>query len=342
MSGSWAERYGIDLKKMADDAFAAGFNPLTLMRNGAWQAYVIQPLGVNGQGYGSEYEGQYGGGELTDNPFGHGGGGGNEGGYGYYEDEGPDGVWTDGGKFRPTRAALEGYAQSMADVVRAAGGTPIQRPAVNGGTGPGSPRVRTQTAAEAVASASSKTKEGFQPTQVWDKSKQPNIVQGDTVHYIAPGVSFVEQGGGTRANVWEDIYGEDSPLVWLLQAPKFLDDVGYNVRRLGWHLGIPTIDTVTDAVKSRMAEAHKPLPTSKDQYGRTIFGEPGITIGGSGASISMPSQYRPTPSFAAASERSAAASTRASVAKPQPAQTAKEQAKAQKAKAESKSPGKNK
>lgn len=319
MDQSVADFYGIDLKKLIADAQASGFNPLTIIRNGGLAAYMI---GVNTVADGSDFTGEYGGGELDFVGGGGGGGGGDFFSYAYYDDWGPKGdrkaLQAQADAERKANSPMVYYEQAV-ETVRSAGGTPIAVPANNGGSGSGSPRVRTAT----TTKPEPKMKDGFQQSQIWDKDKQPNVIKDSTFHYLLPGVTWEEQGGTTRVEMFETGYGEDAPGTQLLGLPKFLNDLGWNYQR-GMHaIGVPTLQELSgknlmqhaySAAKSlarlgeRMQAGINAQPTFRDQYGRTTFQEPSdIGVGGSKSA-------RPTPSYAAAKSASKSSSTVTSAA----------------------------
>jgi hypothetical protein len=73
---------------------------------------------------------------------------------------------------------------------------------------------------------------GFQPHQVYQTDKLPNVIEGSTFHPLAWGLTWEETGGNSRGETWETVYGDDNMFGWALQAPKFIQDVGTNFNRL--------------------------------------------------------------------------------------------------------------
>ncbi|SEQ49333.1 hypothetical protein SAMN05428969_3271 [Devosia sp. YR412] len=360
----WARQYGIDMKRLVADAEEAGFNPLTFIRNGMWQAYLIDMLGAQTVADEADYLVEYGGGEITSD--GGGGGGGSDGFSYMYEQGGYNGIWTDQGRFVRTRPASEarGYHDSMVDVVAYSGGTPIAAPAVNGGAGPATPRVRTASSPAPKATPAKADKElpdQFQQEQIWDKDKQPRVIVDSTFHYILPGVTFEETGGTTRVEMFETGYGEDAPGTQMLGFPKFANDLGWNVQRLFNHVGVPTLKGLSgrnalewayaggNAISRYMSTPQGPLarPVAPGSMAappnlREVSGGVYDVWGNSGGS--EPSPYRATPSYSAAksaakstaatpSAASSSASKTASKAEP----SSKDQSKAEKTKSEEKS-----
>lgn len=343
MAETLAEFYGIDLKRLVADAEAAGFNPLTIIRNGGLPAYMIG-MPAPGPAYAPDELIEYGGGEL-DFRGGGGGGGSDMFSYMYYDD------WNPAEARRGAQAqrlaysavtAVTGYHQQMVEVVRSAGGATIAAPSTGSVS---APRVRTSPPAEAAP----KVKEGFQLSQIWDKDKQPPVIMDSTFHYILPGVTWEEQGGTTRVEMFETGYGEDAPGTGLLGLPKFMNDLGHNWLRMGGAMnrslfGHDNIPAAIAATAKRVAGEIAAQPTYKDQYGRTTFQEPSdIGTGGSGQTWQGTSSLRPTPSYSAAKEaaksapaaaQQAAASASKTASKQQ---SAKEDSKASQTKSESKS-----
>lgn len=85
-------------------------------------------------------------------------------------------------------------------------------------------------------------RDGFQPRQLWKPDELPAVVNASTWHMILPGV-YWEETAGTRGETMETLYGDS----WgdLAIAPKALNDVGLNFRRM-WDHNMPTLPKVQD------------------------------------------------------------------------------------------------
>lgn len=307
MDQSVADFYGIDLKKLTADALASGYNPLTIIRNGGLAAYMLP---VNPVATAPTELVEYGGGEITyEGGGGGGGGGGDFFSYAYYDDWNPKADAKSGKALsdanRKANSPMVYYEQAV-QMVREAGGTPVAIPQGNGGSGPGSTRVRTSTT---PAPSEPKMKEGFQQAQIWDKDKQPNVIKDSTFHYILPGITWEELGGTTRGEFWETAYGEETPGAGLLGVPKYMNDIGHNWLRFGGWMnnglfGHDNIPAAIAASTKRVGNEIAAQPTYRDSSGRVTFQEPS-NIGLSAGSNSV----RPTLSYAASKEASKSSST---------------------------------
>lgn len=273
----------IDFKRMAADAMAAGFNPLTVLRAGAAAGYGVskqvtsyaeQSASALGGSFTSFAVPSYAASPSSDLGYAvepasldHGGQAQRNGSY-WNADGTPkrgviDGVdWDQVWRNNPSgesnhgdsvhdrssrdhaaeieyQFAVEQLRRQLDGVITDDGRVVGTRKAPTGGTmlNPisytGAPAVRgVPVSAGAPGQSYGPAGEGFQPKQVYQTDKLPNVVAGNTMHYILPGIGWEELGGATRGEVWETIYGEEGPHSWMLSTPKFVNDVIHNFNRL--------------------------------------------------------------------------------------------------------------
>lgn len=240
-------RNEIDLLKLVSEAEAAGFNPLTVLRNGGAAGYAVQrqPLVLSGGSFTSmpdpeapvlppvvntpvvqEAQPMTAWRSFLEQMV---PGGGNTG------DASP-GEWEMASEYAMARAqaAMGGKgATASKSNARPAGTYTLSAPAVTASNKVVAVPVGGARPASSPSKAPlKKDKSGFQPEQIYDDDKIPSVIESDTSHWLLPGVTWEEVGGTSRGETWEVLYGDDNPLSWMMVLPKFGNDVLHNLQRL--------------------------------------------------------------------------------------------------------------
>lgn len=247
----------LDLRRMVQEAEAAGFNPLSVLRNGGAAGFATQT---------TTYEPGVGSGQFTSEPpaspvapppapavsagagvqffpehdliYSEKSGWGSLSGSSVSNER--PGPWeleselniaihqlrqrtgalvTDDGKFVPTRGSLF---------------EPVSYTAPAGGVRSGQPSAAIKPA-DPVKDKSGK----YQQSQVYQPDKISSVITESTFHPWLPGIEWEEVGGVTRGENGEIIYGDESPANVLFSWPKGLNDIGHNANRVYDAIGGP-------------------------------------------------------------------------------------------------------
>lgn len=257
----------IDLMRLVADAEAAGFNPLTVLRNGGAAGYAVQrqpaafgggsftstpepmndaaetaapflqqamPAPINGQYYTSNDAHLFG---RNDNPF-------NDGSASILDSGG--GEWEAESEYN---IAIAQARKRVPDVITDAGRVIPTRSAMFRPPTYTAP-TKVMSNGRGVAAAASPVMpsntakdigEGKQAKQAYETDKLPNVVTRSTFHPLLPGIDWEETGGVTRGETFETGYSDFGGTI--LAIPKLLNDIGWNTRR-AWDHNMPTLQEV--------------------------------------------------------------------------------------------------